>query len=115
MIFISEKRIACEGMSEIPHVKQGKGENMELNRCSYMILAILQKKRAVDKIHGATIAEIAALEKISSPNTILKKVKLMESAGLVQPGVKAGKAKTYYLTEKGLGLLPINKEEVEND
>lgn len=41
---------------------------MELNRCAYTILGILRTKRATDKVHGVTIAEITELERISRPN-----------------------------------------------
>lgn len=87
---------------------------MELNRCAYTILGILRTKRATDKVHGVTIAEITELERISRPNTIHKKVKEMQSLGYVMEGVKAGKAKTYFISDSGLALLPIKKEENEN-
>ena len=34
----------------------------------------------------------------------------MQSMGYVEEGVKVGKAKSYYLTEKGNNILPIKKE-----
>lgn len=54
---------------------------MELNRCAYTILGILRTKKATDKVHGVTIAEINALERISRPNTIHKRIKEMQSLG----------------------------------
>lgn len=87
---------------------------MELNRCAYTILGILRAKNSTDKVHGLTIGEISDREKVSKPNTIHKKVKELQSEGYVQEGVKAGKAKTYYMTEKGTNILPIKKEENEN-
>ena len=83
---------------------------MELNRCAYTILGIPRAKNATDKVHGLTIAEISSLEKVSKPNTIHKKIKEMQSVGYVQEGVKVGKAKSYYLEEKGNNILPIKKE-----
>lgn len=87
---------------------------MELNRCAYTILGILRAKNAMDNVHGLTIGEISDREKVSKPNTIHKKIKELQSEGYVQEGVKAGKAKTYYMTEKGTNILPIKKEENVN-
>lgn len=87
---------------------------MELNRCAYTILGIMRMKKATDKIHSLTIIEISNYEKISKPNTIHKKIKEMEKNGLVQSGVKAGKAKSYFITSKGLNLLPV-KEDIGNE
>lgn len=84
---------------------------MELNRCAYVILGILRTKNATDKVHGLTISEISTLERVSKPNTIHKRIKEMKENKLIDDGIKAGKAKTYYLTEKGLNILPEKKEE----
>lgn len=83
---------------------------MELNRCAYTILGILRAKNSTDKVHGLTVVEISASERVSSSNTIHKKIKELQSQGYVEEGVKAGKAKTYYMTEKGSQILPIKKE-----
>lgn len=88
-----------------------RGENVELNRCAYTILGILRSKNAVDKVHGLTIAEISSMEKVSRPNTIHKKIKEMQSLGYVKEGVKAAKAKSYFITTKGCEILPIKKED----
>lgn len=87
---------------------------MELNRCAYVILGILRTKGATNKVRGLTISEISSLEKVSKPNTIHKKIKEMEENGLVESGVKAGKAKTYFVNEYGLSILPTKKEEQGN-
>lgn len=87
---------------------------MELSRCSYTILGILKKSNAIDKVHGLTISEISSFEKVSKHNTIHKKVKEMELQGLIGEGVKAGRAKTYFATEKALKILPVKKEETKN-
>lgn len=84
---------------------------MELNRCKYTILGILRAGNATDKVHGLTIKEISSRERISKSNTIHKKVKELQSSGYVKEGVKAGKAKTYYMTERGISILPEKKEE----
>ena len=57
-----------------------------------------------------TISEISEFEKISKHNTIHKKVKEMQLLGYVDEGVKVGKAKSYFITNSGLTLLPIKKE-----
>jgi DNA-binding transcriptional regulator GbsR (MarR family) len=72
----------------------------------------MRAKSATDKIHGLTISELSACEKISKPNTIHKKIKEMQGQGYIEDGVKAGKAKTYYISTKGLNLLPLQKEEI---
>lgn len=87
---------------------------MELSRCSYIILGIMKKRNAVDKVHGLTISEIASFEKVSKHNTIHKKVKELQDMGLVEEGVKAGRAKTYFVNENGVGVLPVKKEESDN-
>ncbi len=83
---------------------------MELSRCAYTILGILRTKKATDKVHGITISEISEFEKISKHNSIHKKVKEMQLLGYVDEGVKVGKAKSYFITNSGLTLLPIKKE-----
>lgn len=84
---------------------------MELNRCEYSIMGILKTKKAVDMIHGLTVYEISDFEKVTKTATIHKKVKKLQDLGYLAEGVKAGRAKTYYLTEAGIGILPIKKEE----
>lgn len=88
-----------------------RGENMELNRCAYTIMGILRSRNAIDNIHGLTTKEISVYEKVSRPSTIYKKVKELQKFGYLDEGVKAGKGKTYYLTEKGIGILPIKRED----
>ena len=87
---------------------------MELCRCSYLIMGILRAAKATDRIHGLTIGEISGFERQSKHNTIHKKVKELESSGLVCEGVKAGRAKTYYLTGAGIGELPTKQESEGN-
>ena len=79
---------------------------MELCRHSYLILGILRAANATDRIHGLTINEIQGLERLSKPNTIHKRIKGLESTGMINEGVKAGRAKTYFLTNTGNMELP---------
>jgi len=73
-------------------------------------MGILRSKNALDKIRALTIYEIQEMEKLSKPSTIYKKVKEMRALGFVQEGLRAGKAKTYFLTEIGSSKLPNRKE-----
>ena len=90
---------------------------MELCRCSYLILGILRAANATDRIHGLTISEISGFERQSKHTTIHKKIKELESSGFISEGVKAGRAKTYYLTGAGVAELPEKQEseEKQND
>jgi hypothetical protein len=65
----------------------------------------MQSKKATDKIHALTVAEVSGFERMSKPNTIHKKIKEMETQGYVGDGVKSGRANTYYITDKGLGII----------
>ena len=85
---------------------------LELNRNSYLIMGILRSKNAFDKIRGLTVNEIQELEMSSKPNTIYKRVNEMETLGFVHEGLRAGKAKTYFLTDIGCDMLPKRKENV---
>ena len=79
---------------------------MELCRHSYLILGILRAANATDRVHGLTTNEIHGLERLSKPNTIHKKIKALESIGFINEGVRAGRAKTYFLTNTGNMELP---------
>lgn len=85
---------------------------MELNRCDYVILGILKSKNAIDIMYGQSIYEIKESEKISKIGTIYKEVKKLQKFGYVAEGVKAGRAKTYYLTKGGINMLPVKKERI---
>ena len=88
---------------------------MELCRCSYLILGILRAANAADRVRGLTINEIRGFERQSKPNTIHKKIKELESLGLVSEGVKSGRAKTYYLTGAGAEMLPEKQTKQESE
>jgi hypothetical protein len=87
---------------------------MELCRSSYVILGILRAVNATDSIHGLTVSEIHGFERRSKHNTVHKKIKGLESNGLICEGVKAGRAKTYYLTDSALRLLPEKQQKHES-
>lgn len=101
-------------LESISNSRKERRDFVELSRCSYTILGIMKKRNAIDKVHGLTISEISSFEKVSKHNTIHKKVKELQEYGLVNEGVKAGRAKTYYATDKALAILPVKKEESDN-
>ena len=91
---------------------------MGLCRCSYLILGILRAANATDSVHGLTINEIHSFERLSKPNTIQKKIIALAASGMVSEGVRAGRAKTYFLTSEGMKELPDKtqkKEIIENE
>jgi len=86
------------------------GKETELCRSSYLILGILRSANAADRIRGLTVSEICGFERQSKPNTMHKKIKALEYLGLINEGVKSGRAKTYYLTSAGAAELPEKQE-----
>jgi hypothetical protein len=80
-----------------------------------VILGILRAAKAADSVHGLTINEIRGFERRSKPNTIHKKIKQLESLGMISEGVKAGRAKTYYLTVAGADKLPEKQKTYESE
>lgn len=90
---------------------------MELSRCSYSILAILQKNDMTSKARGFTLDEIMERERLSKRTTIHKKVKELQRYGYVAEGAKAARAKTYYITEIGVSILPTKRkvEDLKNE
>ena len=53
-----------------------------------------------------TVKEIAEAEDLGyKDNTVYKKVAEFESMGYVAAGYKDGKAKTFYITDAGIGAL----------
>ncbi|MDE7309327.1 MAG: hypothetical protein K2N61_11835 [Lachnospiraceae bacterium] len=55
--------------------------------------------------------KFAEKEKTSKPNTIYKKIKVLQNLGYLSEGVKAGRAKSYYITLEGMKILSEKKEE----
>ena len=86
---------------------------MRLCRCSYLILGILRAAEATDGVHGLTINEIHSFERLSKPNTIQKKITALAASGLISEGVRAGRAKTYFLTGEGMKELPDKSQKKE--
>ena len=90
---------------------------MELSRCSYLILGILKANEMTNRVRGFTIDEIMTREGTSKRTTIHKKVKELQKYEYVDEAAKAARAKTYYITETGISLLPKKRlvEDLKNE
>lgn len=77
-----------------------------MNRLGFLILSVLSKNEAVDKVSAMTAKEITDAEDFGyKDNTIFKKITEFESMGYVAAGYKEGKAKTFYITDRGKEFL----------
>ncbi len=77
-----------------------------MNRLGFLILSVLSKNEAFDKVSAMTAKEITETEDFGyKDNTIFKKITDFEVLGYVAPGYKEGKQKTFYITEKGRQFL----------
>lgn len=77
-----------------------------MNRLGFLILSILSKNEAFDKLSAMTAREIFETEDFGyKGNTIFKKITEFEALGYVAPGYKEGKQKTFFITEKGREIL----------
>ncbi len=77
-----------------------------MNRLGFLILSILSKNEAFDKLSAMTAREISETEDFGyKGNTIFKKITEFEALGYVAPGYKEGKQKTFFITEKGREIL----------
>ncbi len=81
-----------------------------MNRVGFIILSILHKEGAVNKLSSMTLREIAQTEKFDvKENTIFKKLKDFEHSGYIGRGLKEGHADTFYITPEGIGCLEREK------
>ncbi len=77
-----------------------------MNRLGFLVLSILSRNNALDRISAMTVKEIAAAEDLGyRDNTIFKKIVLFEEMGYVGAGYKEGRARTFYITDRGIELL----------
>lgn len=77
-----------------------------MNRLGFLILSVMSSSDAADKASAMTAREIMAVEDFGyKSNTVYKKLSEFEAAGYVAAGYKEGKSKTFYITEKGSGIL----------
>lgn len=77
-----------------------------MNRIGFIILSILQKCEATNRLSSMTVREIASTEKLGlKENTIFKKIKDFEQYGYISRGMKDGRADTYFITSEGCVYL----------
>lgn len=77
-----------------------------MNRLGFLILSILKKLEAINRLSSMTIKEIASVEDFEwKESTIFKKIKEFEQSGYVERGLKEGRAATFFITQKGIDYL----------
>lgn len=77
-----------------------------MNRLGFIILSILKRSKATDRLSSMTIREIAYTEDLGlKENTIFKKIRDFEKAGYISRGLKEGRAETYFITPEGCECL----------
>ena len=82
-----------------------------MNRLGFLVLSILRKAGANDKLSSMTVREITETEEELGlkENTVFKKIKDFEQSGYIGRGLKEGRADTFYITEKGCEFLEGEK------
>ena len=82
-----------------------------MNRLGFLVLSILVKYEAVDKLSSMSVHEIAEMEDYGyRENTIYKKIKEFEESGYIGRGLPDGRAVTFYITAEGSRALEKVKE-----
>ena len=77
-----------------------------MNRLGFLVLSILSRYEAFGKASAMTIKEITDAENLGyKGNTVYKKMTEFEMAGYVAHGYQEGRARTFYITEKGKEFL----------
>lgn len=77
-----------------------------MNRLGFLILSILKKSEAINRLSSMTVKEIASVEEFGwKENTIFKKIKEFEQSGYVERGLKEGRAATFFITQEGIDYL----------
>lgn len=79
--------------------------NDELVRTQYVIMQLLRKNKATNCIRGMTLAELSEQEGRNKPNTLYKHIMILQKRKLVESGVKAERANSYFINGLGLELL----------
>lgn len=83
---------------------------MELDRNSYFILGILRKKDMTSPARGMTIKELMQIITNIKYSTMHKKIRILVKRGYIKEAARAGHEKAFYITEKGLSILPHQNE-----
>lgn len=81
-----------------------------MNRIDFILLAILNAKEAVDNMTGLAIRDIYDEDIGIKMNTYQKKLARLRQNGYVKTGFRDGHANTYYITKKGMEILPSHEE-----
>ena len=77
-----------------------------MNRLGFLILSVLERSEADSKAAAMTVIELSEEEDFGyKPNTFFKKCTELEAEGYIAQGYKEGKAKTFYITDRGKEFL----------
>lgn len=80
--------------------------NKELSRLEFLIALSLQKCGAVSPIKAVTLSELQGYcPTKQSYSTFYRAIKFLHNNNYVIQGLKDGKNDTYYLSQKGIGLI----------
>lgn len=81
-------------------------------RLQAIILAELIRIKALKKIRGLTITEITnSINSTEARRTVYKHVTALLDEGLLAEGVKAGRARSFYVTDEGVRAFEKIKNE----
>ena len=81
-----------------------------VNRLGFLILSVLSASGAAGRASAMTVKEVMAAENLPyGYSTVFKQAVKFEAAGYVAAGHMDGKARTFYITEKGKNALQENK------
>ena len=82
-----------------------------MNRLGFIILSILRQNSADSRLSAMAVSEIVGSEEFEyKENTIYKKIKEFEAAGIVSQGLKEGRAATFYITPGGIQYLEKERQ-----
>ncbi len=81
-----------------------------MNRLGFLTLSVLYANGAVGMASAMTAREVVAAENLPYKcDTVFRKAVELEAAGYVSAGHKDGRARTFYITEKGRKVLKDDK------
>lgn len=88
---------------------------MEINRMDALIMAKLNKHKALNALKAMTINELndyGGVERVGSRSQVVRRLQFLEENGFVAKGLKSGNSATYYVTGAGIGYLEAQKQAV---
>lgn len=83
----------------------------DINRLDLNIMLILASENAMDEFKGMTINEINNYDEenpLSTRPNLSKRIRRLNSMGLIEKGIKDILSDTYYVTAKGLETIKWN-------